>query len=408
MQSANTNKILILPSWYASASAPTSGSFFHEQSLLLEIDGLGVQSWDVQVLTTEKVWISRQRSWFYKLFPSKIHNHFLPQFLSPPKGVVIKYPFCKFNSDEENLRQEIQAILRYFEKFPELKPNLIHAHCALKGGIIARYIAKDWNIKFIITEHFSPFHLHNYSEFWKNQILNCLDQANVVLAVSEFQRQQILMHKLKCNPINIGNLVDDFRFTLANDDKTSDTVNFLIVTFYPNFIKDMDTFFEALQQLKQVEQIEGKHFTLIGGGELSGELSENYYDRKIKELSLQEFVSVIPIANRTEMVQLMQQTDVFISTSIAESFGIVICEALLCGKPVISTLNGGVNDFLDDSNSLLIPIKNPDALQKAIIVMSQEYKSFDKTLLRKSIVDKFGRKAFRERIDGIYLKCLSL
>jgi len=402
------NKILILPSWYATSEAPTSGSFFHEQSLLLETDGLGFAPWDVQVLTTEKEWISLQRNWLYKLFPKKIPNRYSLQFLRPPKGVVIAYPFCKFSSDEDNLRQEINAILRYFEMFPNQKPDLIHAHCALKGGVIACYLAKKWNIPYIITEHFSPFHLHNYSEFWKNQILDCIDQANVVLAVSEFQRQQLLMHKLKCNPVSIGNLVDDFRFTLVNDDNTNDTVNFLIVTFYPNFIKDMDTFFEALQQLKKVNQIKGKHFTVVGGGELSGELSENYFDKTIKELNIQEFVSVVPAANRTEMVQLLQQTDVFISTSIAESFGIAICEALLCGKPVISTLNGGVNDFLDSSNSLLIPIKNPDALQKAIILMSQEYKSYDKSLLRKGIVDKFGRKAFRERIDGIYLKCLSL
>jgi glycosyltransferase involved in cell wall biosynthesis len=400
-------KVLILPSWYPNIDSPTSGSFFHEQSLLLETDGLGFVPWDVQVLTTEKEWISLQRNWLYKLFPKKIPNRYSPQFLRPPKGVVIAYPFCKFSSDEDNLRQEINAILRYFEMFPNQKPDLIHAHCALKGGVIACYLAKKWNIPYIVTEHFSPFNLHNYSVFWKKEIVLCLEEANAVLAVSEHQRQHILMHEINCNPIVTGNLVDDQRFVLQEKVEHSPLTHFLIVTFYPNFIKDMDTFFAALEGLKLSNQLTNKYFTIVGGGELSGALEENYYEKKIKQLQIEDTVTVVPIANRSEIVRLMQETDVLISTSIAESFGVAICEALLSGKPVISTLNGGVNDFLTDQNSIRIPIKNPDALQNAILQMVSELNTFQPNSLRAGIVENYGRKVFRKRMDEIYFKTLA-
>lgn len=398
------NRILIIPSWYPTKEAPTSGSFFHEQSLLLENKNVGNIVWDVQILTTEKKWISRQRSLFYNFFEKKIPLTFSNQFLTTPKGIVIDYPFCKFISYEENLNREVKSILNFFVKHPEQKPNIIHAHCSLKGGVLARHLSINLGIPYIITEHMNPFLLHKYNDFWKKEIISCLEEAQSVLVVSEHQRQQLLMHELNCNPIPTGNLVDEFRFNISNEKSQNKSVHFLIVTYYPNFIKDINTFFEALLRLKQSKQIEGKHFTLVGGGELIGELGENYYSKKIKELNMQDYVTLVPKVNRDEMVQLVQQTDVLISTSIAESFGVTICEALLCGKPVISTLSGGVNDFLDDSNSIRIPIKNPGALQAAIIKMSQTNQLYDKIVMRKKIVEKYGRKAFRERMDDIYLK----
>jgi glycosyltransferase involved in cell wall biosynthesis len=396
------NNILILPSWYATADAPTSGSFFHEQSILLEDETIGEFSWNVHVLTTEKDWISRQRSWYYRLFPNRISYTSVPQFLTPPSGAVVRFPFCKFNSDALNLHREVAALIHYFQVHPEKKPALIHAHDALKGGVLARSLAQKLGIPYVVSVHMNPFLLHNYSDFWKNEIIRCLENASAVLAVSEHQRQHLLMHEIRCNPIVTGNLVDETRFTLPNPPESKQVVDFLIVTYYPNFIKDMDTFFDALLLLKESNQLEGKRFTIVGGGELSGELEENYYQKKINQFGLTAWTKIVPKANRDEMKNLMQQTDVLISTSIAESFGVAICEALLCGKPVVSTRNGGVNDFLDDRNSIQIPIKNPVALHQAILQMCEVVGQFDRSLLRAGIVEKYGRKVFRERMEGIY------
>lgn len=396
------NNILILPSWYATADAPTSGSFFHEQSVLLEDETIGEFSWNVHVITTEKDWISRQRSWYYRLFPNRISYTSVPQFLTPPSGAVVRFPFCKFDTDALNLHREVAALIHYFQVHPERKPALIQAHDALKGGVLARTLAQKLGIPYVVSVHMGPFLLHNYSNFWRHEIVACLEQAAAVLAVSEHQRQHILMHEIKCNPIVTGNLVDETRFILSEKNDSKQIIDFLIVTYYPNFIKDMDTFFESLVLLRDANQLEGKRFTIVGGGEFSGELEQNYYQKKIDQFGLHAWTRIVPKANREEMRHLMQQTDVLISTSIAESFGVAICEALLCGKPVISTRNGGVNDFLDERNAILVPIKSPDALSEAVLRMSVDRHQYDAQLLRAAIVEKYGRRAFRERMDNMY------
>lgn len=403
MRNSTAKKILVLPSWYATKEAPTSGSFFHEQSLLM--DG---ETWNMQVITMEKEWISKKRYFYNRVLPSIVNIKVEDQYLTPPAGKTIFYPFCKFVSDKENLTSEISALIGYFNLNPHETPSIIHAHSVFKGGILAYYLAQHLGIPYIITEHLNPFLLHNYSPFWRTAIIKAFESAHSVLAVSEHQRQQILMHSIKCNPISVGNLVDDERFIIGSQPPANkENISFLVVTFYPNFVKDMDTFFEALALLKEASKLDGNRFTIIGGGELSGEYKENFYTHKIATLGLEKYVTIIPKANRAEMATYMQDADCLISTSIAETFGVAICEAMLCGKPVITTLNGGVNDYATNINSVRIPIKDPNALVNAIIAFRDEENRFEPNLIRASIAEKYGRVAFWSRINNIYQSVLS-
>ncbi len=53
-------------------------------------------------------------------------------------------------------------------------------------------------------------------------------------------------------------------------------------------------------------------------------------------------------------LHFLSSADVFICTSISETFGIAIREALMCGVPVISTKNGGAEDIINYKNGFLV------------------------------------------------------
>jgi hypothetical protein len=71
------------------------------------------------------------------------------------------------------------------------------------------------------------------------------------------------MHEFNCNPISTGNLVDDAQFTIETKRRDTPKLKGIIVTYYPNFIKDMDTFFESMQLLKEKKDNNDFHFTII-------------------------------------------------------------------------------------------------------------------------------------------------
>lgn len=56
-----------------------------------------------------------------------------------------------------------------------------------------------------------------------------------------------------------------------------------------------------------------------------------------------------------EVLSLMNACDVYVSLHRSEGLGLTMAEAMLMGKPVIATNFSGNVDFMDDSNSLLVP-----------------------------------------------------
>ncbi|NUM43750.1 MAG: glycosyltransferase [Anaerolineales bacterium] len=93
-------------------------------------------------------------------------------------------------------------------------------------------------------------------------------------------------------------------------------------------------------------------FVIIGGGPLENEL-RSY----ISELGLQE--SIHMLGWQTNVRILMQGFDLFVNTSIRESFGNVLIEAALCGIPVIASAVDGIPEAVvhEQTGLLLQPTK---------------------------------------------------
>jgi glycosyltransferase involved in cell wall biosynthesis len=56
-----------------------------------------------------------------------------------------------------------------------------------------------------------------------------------------------------------------------------------------------------------------------------------------------------------DVLSLMDACDAYVSLHRSEGLGLTMAEAMLMGKPVIATNFSGNVDFMDDSNSLLVP-----------------------------------------------------
>jgi glycosyltransferase involved in cell wall biosynthesis len=57
----------------------------------------------------------------------------------------------------------------------------------------------------------------------------------------------------------------------------------------------------------------------------------------------------------SEVVRLMQECSFFLFPSTIDTFGLVVLEAMACGKPVVACKRGGVPEVLGDSGLLLEP-----------------------------------------------------
>lgn len=66
------------------------------------------------------------------------------------------------------------------------------------------------------------------------------------------------------------------------------------------------------------------------------------------------------------MRSFYQSLDAFVFCSMSEGFGLPPLEAMACGVPVVSTDCGGVREFMDGQNGVLVPVGQPALLAGAL------------------------------------------
>jgi glycosyltransferase involved in cell wall biosynthesis len=392
-------KILIIPSWYPSRSKPLEGSFFREQALAMS------HLYDVKIFYPQR----KEEGRLSKLF-STIHFllkltpgiNFIEDYLADNPGIFTFH----YSGGVGRLRMD-QGMLEWqcetaFVKVLETgwKPDLIHAQCTTPGGIISSFISKKFKLPYIITEH-NIFLLHLYPEKIRNLMKSALENARIVIAVSEHQKRMILMQGINCHPVVIGNMVDENIFDIAPKEIKIFTILYIS---YDHYIKDNETFFRAVKMFQH--KMKGPFAVKLLGRNIMSDRSNTFEDLR-DNYDLKNQIEIIEHVERNEIVEFFHEADVLVSTSISETFGISLCEALFCGVPIISTANGGVDEMITNSNSIKVGIQDEAAICNALLKIFNKEITFNPQEIRNSVIDKFGKEIFSGKMDEIYSSALN-
>ncbi len=105
---------------------------------------------------------------------------------------------------------------------------------------------------------------------------------------------------------------------------------------------------------------------VIAGDETAGELGyKAYLENLCRTIGMNEYVKFLPFTD--DVPRLMAALDIFILPSFAETFGIVVIEAMAMEKPVIATNVGGPPEIIvDGKTGLLVEPRNVEAISSAI------------------------------------------
>jgi len=111
----------------------------------------------------------------------------------------------------------------------------------------------------------------------------------------------------------------------------------------------------------------------------------------IEELKLKNQVKLLGSLSRLEVRELLQSSHVLVSSSSLESFGVTLIEAMACGLPVVSTMSGGPECFIEKDMGILVPSGDVDQLADALLRMKNTYSKYDPLLIRSKCVERFGQ-----------------
>ena len=166
---------------------------------------------------------------------------------------------------------------------------------------------------------------------------------------------------------------------------------------YPR--KGVEYLIEAVKILSQ----ERKDFIveIIGYGPF-----RQRYERLVNEYGLTDVVKFLGRVSDEEKIKALKNCDFFVLPSLYENFGIVLIEAMACGKPVITTSSGGQVEFINESNGLLVKPKDVKALANAIKFMLDNYNRYSPKKISYYVKKRFNQNVVGSFLREIYISIL--
>jgi len=167
-----------------------------------------------------------------------------------------------------------------------------------------------------------------------------------------------------------------------------------IILFVANKLKDerkgVKYFLEALNHIKSEDwQV------LILGPKLKLKESD-----KIKQLGHTSDADLIS--------EVYNAADIFCITSLDETFGLTVTEAMACGIPAVGFKTGGITEQVSANCGILVEPKNVKNLAEAINMLlnnDEKRKTFSLNC-RKRVLENYSIEKFKERYINLYKKIL--
>ena len=280
----------------------------------------------------------------------------------------------------------------------KLQPfDLIHAHGAVLNGTLALKLAKYWNIPFVLTEHTGPFASvvkGKVKHFWVKKIM---EKAAMVLTVSNHLKNEIAENKIYPKRIEVTyNPVNTELFKLKKD------------TLFKNivFAGRLDENKGGLRAVKAFHIFNKINpdwtFTLCGDGREMDAIKQYVTIHQMERV-----VVIKGMLNEEEVAAIFQASDVFISPTQFESFGMAIAEAMACGLPVITTNKTAPKEYVTKNNGVLLNVDDIQEMAKALSDITSNLHQYHAENSRTQIVNQFGFNNFGQRMFSIYTSLMT-
>lgn len=277
------------------------------------------------------------------------------------------------------------------------RPEVIHAHVVRHAGLSALALGRSEDLPVILTEHSGPFSAHLRHPLDRRRVIQGLPRFDAVIAVSPHLRDQMAaVADVRIDVI--GNVIDTDFFRPSDTgrfDPPDDTFRILTVALL-TADKRVDLVIDAVA-LCLSRTTRPVELRVVGDGP-----ERSVLERLVVKRSLERAVQFGGLADRTVVRDEMQRADAFVLASDAETFGVVLAEAMSCGVPVVATRAGGPEYVIEPGTGLLVPTGDVEALAAALGQLMSDSSIANGAAARENIVRRFSRRAFLHEVGRVY------
>jgi glycosyltransferase involved in cell wall biosynthesis len=327
-------------------------------------------------------------------------------------GFMVKnlptYPLISLLRRPESVYKENLYAMNVSKLIKEKDVDLIHAHFAHYEGLVGMLAKKKTGKPLVITVHGYDILVEQsigYGVRLRKKfdaiVRRVLNDANAIITASKVMFNEVSKIVNNISKVYlIPNAVDIKRFNPSLNIsciKKRLGLKEVYIVFTLRRHEDKN----GLEYLIRAAQIVTKDkedvFFIIGG---DGSL-RTYHEQLAIKLGLKNRVIFTGNIPYIKVPYYYAMSDIIVVPSLQEAFGLVVSEAMACGKPVIGSRVGGIPDqIVDAHNGFLVQPKNSVEISEKILWLIEHHKKAKRMGMngRKIIEEKFNIK---NRIDEI-------
>jgi glycosyltransferase involved in cell wall biosynthesis len=351
-----------------------------------------------------------------------INKNIFESFVIAGKGGILDdevekkikfYRIKHFIRDISPLR-DLKSLFKIYSILKREKPDIVHTHSS-KAGIIGRIAAKLAGIKIIIH----TIHGYGFNETQKLFIKKfyiflekfCALFSDKLIIVTKEDIKKGLYYKIakenKFVLIRAG-IDTEFYKNFIQNPNFKETLGIgsnirIIVTigaFKPQ--KNLKDFIKAAFLV--ASRFKDVMFLIVGDGQQRKELDTLIEKSKLKN-------KILMLGWRTDIVEILKASDIFVLTSLWEGLPCSIIEAMCCAKPVVANAVDGVKEIVvDGKNGFLVePDNYVKTAERIVCLLSNkiELKNLGEKAYN-SISQEYNINYNLKQHEELYLKLRSL
>ena len=265
-------------------------------------------------------------------------------------------------------------------------------HCHDHYGAYVGHVSQNFErIPYFVTVHNSNILNDKLVDWKKSYLEKVFHPAVKVFCVSSEMKEKLATSYATTNTEIVPNFIDPDLFVLGT--KNDEVFRFVFIGDF-NENKGVLLIIEAFAKLNIDKKLE---LHLIGDGELKDEVN-----KAIEQHNLKDKVKLYGWIPNELIPEVFQQSDVLISFSSTESFGMTVIEAMSCGLMIVYHETGGLKDTVNPTQAVKVSERTEDALSTAMLESIELRKSISKETIRQHVIDYYSEDAVIPQIIKYY------
>jgi glycosyltransferase involved in cell wall biosynthesis len=325
---------------------------------------------------------------------------------------IVRVPVLMRNSDAT---ASLASMLSFFpaslgvgRRLLRKRPyDLVHSSFAVPSGPSGLLLAREFGLPHVLSLHggdiYDPTKLlsPHHTPFLKQTVRWVIRKSDRVVAQSSdtarrarsiYVERDVDRIPLAIKPIPFERR-ERSQLGLRAQDKVLITIGRLVAR------KGLD------QLLRVVARLEDPNWQLliVGHGPQREAL-----EAECRKLGLSERVRFTGFVSEEEKWQLLAVSDLYVSTTLHEGFGIVFLEAMEVGLPVLAYDKGGQVDFVNERVGQLVPVGDEDAFRRSVDAhLRDDVLRARKGAAARELAREFHNGRFADRYESVYAECLA-